>query len=271
MCSPLPQLPHEYFFTPNVARVQDHLDGGTDNYAADRDFALGLLEIAPWLPASVRVNRAHGPRILGCFTREFNIDQVLDLGCGLPHDDNLNLPDDVRRIVYVDSDPGVEAHARMVLAERHGTASLRADLRDMPALLGGGPVVLLDRSRPVGVLLHDVLPWMDDEAAHTVLEGLRTWLPSGSVLSVTHATTDMAPESMSALVRRYAQAGVSYRPRTAQEINGLLRSWTPAEADGPVTTGRWRRPAPLHQRLDHSHAYAVLVSPRPTSPGDRTP
>jgi hypothetical protein len=253
-------VPDGYFTRPTVARVQDCLDGGTDNYAADRDLARDLVAVAPWLPASVRVNRAHGPRVLACLTREYCIDQVIDLGCGLPHDDNRNLPDEVRRMVYVDCDPGVEAHARMVLAERHGTASVRADLKDMPALLAAGPIARLDRGRPIGVLLHDVLPWLGDETALTVLAELRAWLPAGSVLSVTHATTDTASEAMSSLTHLYAREGVGFRPRSEQQIRVLLGSWTPLEADGPVTTASWRHPAGLRPPWDPSHAYAFLAS-----------
>jgi hypothetical protein len=258
-------LPNGYFASPTVARVQDYLDGGTDNHPPDRDLAHDLVAAAPWLPASVRVNRAHGPRVLHCLTRKYGIDQVIDLGCGLPHDNNRYPPDEVHRMVYVDSDPGVDAHARMSLAERHGTASLRADLDDMPALLAAEPIARLDRGRPIGVLLHDVLPWISDETAHTALLALRSWLPAGSVLSLTHATTDMAPEAMAALTRLYEGAGIGFWPRSGEQIRDLLRSWTPLEADGPVTTASWRHPTPLHSRFDHSHAYAILASP-----GDRT-
>ncbi|MFD8947654.1 SAM-dependent methyltransferase [Streptomyces xanthophaeus] len=258
-------FPDDYFARPTVARLQDHLAGGTDNYRPDRDFARDLITVAPWLPASVRVNRAHGPRVLACLTREYGIDQVIDLGCGLPHDDNRYLPDEVRRMVYVDADPGVEAHARMVLAERHGTASLRADLGDMPALLAAGPIVQLDRGRPIGVLLHHVLPWIGDETVHAVLAELRSWLPAGSVLSVTHATTDMAPEAMTALTRLYEGAGIGFRPRSGQQIRDLLTSWASLEAGELRTTAAWRRPTYVHSRFDHSHAYAIIASP-----GDRT-
>lgn len=258
------QLPPGYFDQPNVARVQDHLAGGTDNYAADRDFALNLLETAPWLPASIRINRAHGPRILRHFTRELGIDQVIDLGCGLPHDDHASLPDAVRRIVYVDHDPGVAAHARMRLAERHGTAALHADFNDMPALLAADPVAQLDRTRPIGVLLHDVLPWISDALARTVLAALRAWLPLGSALSLTHATTDTAPGTMVGLSVHYARAGITFRPRTRQQIRDLLVSWTPLDGDF-VTTASWRRQA-LHPGFDHSHAYAILASPEDPAP-----
>ncbi|MGW4101739.1 SAM-dependent methyltransferase [Streptomyces sp. NPDC004976] len=243
-------FPDGYFKRPTVARVQDHLDGGTDNYLPDRDLARDLITAAPWLLASVRVNRAHGPRVLNCLTREYSIDQVIDLGCSLPHDDNRYLPDEVRRMVYVDSDPGVDAHARMVLAGRHGTVPPRADLEGMPALLAAGPIARLDRGRPIGVLLHDVLPWIGDETAHTVLGALRSWLPAGSVLSVTHATTDTAPEAMAALTRLYEGAGIGFRLRSGQQI----RSWTPLEANGPVTAASWRHPTCLHPHWDPSHA-----------------
>ncbi|MFD1829803.1 SAM-dependent methyltransferase [Streptomyces desertarenae] len=258
-------LPADYFATPSVARVQDHLDGGTDNYLVDREFAHGLRAVAPWLPASVRINRAHGPRILTFFARELGIDQVIDLGCGLPHDDHASLPDAVRRIVYVDHDPGVAAHARMSLAERHGTAALHADLKDMPALLAADRVARLDRTRPIGVLLHDVLPWISDEAARTALAALKGWLPPGSALSLTHATTDTAPDTMAGLAAHYARASIVFRPRTRQQIQDLVRPWTALDEGGPATTASWRRP-PLHPDLDHSHAYAILASP-----GDRTP
>ncbi|MFD4578071.1 SAM-dependent methyltransferase [Streptomyces sp. NPDC058417] len=247
--------------TPNAARLQDALDDGTDNYIVDRAFAERLLDVAPWLRASVRTNRAHGPQILDHFTREYGIDQVLDLGCGLPHDNNKYLPDAVRRIVYVDSDPDVDGHARMRLAERHGTASLLADLKNTPALLAAGPVARLDRSRPIGVLLHDVLPWIDDDTATAALAALRAWLPDGSVLSVTHATTDTDPEGMAALTRLYAEADIHFQPRSARQIHELLGSWTQVEDDGLVTTASWHQPVPLHDRFDLSHAYAILVSP----------
>ncbi|WP_093802109.1 SAM-dependent methyltransferase [Streptomyces sp. Wb2n-11] len=260
--------PSEIFLRPTVARVQDHLDGGRDNYTVDRELTRELLAVAPWLPASVRINRAHGPRILDCFTQQLGIDQVIDLGCGLPHDDHLSLPDAVRHIVYVDSDPMVEAHARMSLAERTGTASLLADLADMPALLAAAPIERLDRGRPIGVLLHDVLPWIGADTARTVLTALHDWLPPGSVLSLTHATGDFARQGQ--LVRLsgvYEKAGIAFRPRTSEGIKSLLGSWTLLDGCGLVTTATWRlpstttvRPPGPHTLFDHSHAYAALAT-----------
>ncbi|WP_060880419.1 hypothetical protein [Streptomyces scabiei] len=78
------------------------------------------------MPDSVPVNRPYEPRILS------NVSGCLgvDLRCVLPHDDYRQLPDAERHIVCDDSDPLVEGHARMVLAERTGTVSLLAMERD---------------------------------------------------------------------------------------------------------------------------------------------
>ncbi|MYR63634.1 hypothetical protein GTY54_48035 [Streptomyces sp. SID625] len=248
----------EWARTASVARICDHLDGGTDNYAADRAVGDELRTVAPWLPAAVRTNRAHGPRVLACLTRDYGVDQVVDLGCGLPHDDNRNVPDAVARILYVDHDPHVEGHARMVLAEREGTASLRADLRDMPALWDAEQITQLDHTRLIGVLLHDVLPWLSDYTARLVLTTLHARLPAGSVISLTHAVDEVGDAGgVRRLVDVYERAGIAFRPRTVQHIRALLSSWTLLE--DPVPTGAWRCPGvrPLHGH--DRHAYAVLA------------
>ncbi|MEV7157076.1 SAM-dependent methyltransferase [Streptomyces misionensis] len=246
--------------TPSVARIHDYLDGGTDCYNADRRVGDALLSVAPWLGASVRVNRAHWPRVLACLTREYSIDQVVDLGCGLPHDDHRHLPDAVRRIVYVDNDPRVESHARMMLAERGGTSSLQADLRDMPALLAAEKIQQLDHGRAIGVLLHDVLPWLDDSAARVVLTTLSDWLPSGSVVSLTHTHIAWNSRSEGQIIRLidvYERAGIPFYPRTKQQIRALLDSWT--LLDDLVPTAEWRCSSPYPLRDHYSHAYATLT------------
>ncbi|MEU6405296.1 SAM-dependent methyltransferase [Streptomyces sp. NPDC046985] len=266
-------IPPGYFERPAVVRVQDYFGGGKDHYAVDRQLGRTLRAVAPWLPGSVRVNRAHGARVLNHLSRELGIDQVIDLGCGLPHEGNRSLPDEVRRIVYVDSDPAVAAHARVCLAERSGTAALLADLTDLRALLAAGEIERLDHDRPIGVLLHDVLPWLDDESARAVVRTLHACLPQGSVLSLTHATGDLADEGqMRLLTEVYQRAGILFRPRTGAAVQALLGPWTPLDGRTPAATAAWRPPSAafnpppfLRPGSDHSHAYALLVTT-----GDRT-
>ena len=68
------------------------------------------------------------------------------------------------RVLYVDNDPIVLAHARALLTSspEGETAYLDADLRDTGEVLAGA-ARLLDLSRPVGVMLVAVLHMLRDE------------------------------------------------------------------------------------------------------------
>ncbi|MFI1312412.1 SAM-dependent methyltransferase [Streptomyces albidoflavus] len=269
-----PALPANFFERPAVARLQDYLDHGRDNYLPDRQLAHQLLAAAPWVRDSVRINRTHGARVLDYFSAGLGIDQVVDLGCGLPHEHNNRRSTTFRRMVYVDNDPVVEAHARMVLAEPDGADTVLADLTDVPALAASSPFAELDHHKPVGILLHDVLPWLDDRTARTTLRMLHGHLPPRSVLSLTHATGDFAhPDQVQRLVETFEHAGMPFRPRSPAAIEDLLGPWEPLDGHGLVATADWQPPralvAPpplLHAQRGLSHAYATLVTT-----GDRTP
>ncbi|MEU8963441.1 SAM-dependent methyltransferase [Streptomyces sp. NPDC048491] len=124
-------------------------------------------------------------------------------------------------------------------------------------------IAKLERDRPIAVLLHDVLPYLGDDDANTLLEALTDWLPLGSVLSLTHTTADFAREAlMEDLVGLYADVGISFRPRTAAQVRTLLAAWTILDGGELVTTAEWHSPS-TYARLDQSHAYAAIATPPP--------
>ena len=138
----LPLLPTAGNLTvPNPARVYDALLGGKDNFAADRAVADKLAAAKPALRHNVRANRAYLGRVVRYLASEAGIRQFLDLGTGLPSLDNTHeVAQRVAlesRIVYVDNDPIVIAHARaMLVSSREGaTAYLSADIRDPESIL----------------------------------------------------------------------------------------------------------------------------------------
>ncbi|MFF4051946.1 SAM-dependent methyltransferase [Streptomyces chartreusis] len=268
-------LPENWFLRPAVARIDDYLSGGRENYAADRELAHLLVQSAPWLPDMVVINQRHRPRTVNILARELGITQFLDLGCGLPsswsrelqlHDPALTYEAAVgvhaaARVVYVDSDPAVCAHARAMLGTTTATASLQADICWIDELLDHPKIhATLDRTQPIAVLVHDLLPWVTDEAAHTAMAVLQDWLAAGSAISVTHATTDMAPDAMTSLVGHYATAGITYRPRPLDHIRSLLGPW-PALTPGLVPTAHWRAGSVrCLPSAEHSHAYAAVIT-----------
>ncbi|MCZ1012224.1 SAM-dependent methyltransferase [Streptomyces lydicus] len=223
---------------PSVAHVDDYLWGGDEHFLADRELADRLLRVAPWLSDMVRINRLHGHHVVTALAHK-GIRQILNLGCGLPPHINQRKRHDPPttfesasavhaappRVVYVDSDPVVYGHANMVLAEHKGTAAVRADIRQMDQLLTHPQLQLLDHSEPILVLAHNLLTWVNHEAAEEAMTCLRGWLPAGSYISVTHATTDMDPKTMKALANHYVDAGIDFQPRSGAQIQALLGPW----------------------------------------------
>ncbi|MGW0844190.1 SAM-dependent methyltransferase [Streptomyces sp. NPDC002787] len=267
-------LPEGWFLHPAVARINDYLMGGCDNYAVDRELAQLLVNWAPWLRAMVAINQRHRPHAVTALACDLGITQFLDLGCGLPsrwsrglqrHEPALTYEaaravHTDARVVYVDNDPMVCAHARVVLDTNGFTASLQADICHIGEMFDRPEMQTLDRSRPIGVLVHDLLPWVSDEAAETAMAALRDWLPAGSAISVTHAAADLAPMMMQDVIAHYGAVGIEYRPRTLKHIKALLAPWAPLPP-GIVPTAHWRvRDNRRTRSGEHSYAYAAVVT-----------
>ncbi|MFE7276888.1 SAM-dependent methyltransferase [Streptomyces sp. NPDC057623] len=268
-------LPRDCFLRPSVARIDNFMTGGTDNYDVDRKLARGLVQLAPWLPHMVAINERHRPHAVSVLARELGISQFLDLGCGLAsayssklqrHD--LATPFEAAvgvhaaaRVVYVTYDPVVSAHARTISDVNEATEALQADVCRTEDLLAHPKIqAIFDHTSPIGVLVHDLLPWVADEVAAATMAVLRSWLPAGSAISLTHASTDRDPQAMKSLVDGYAEAGIAYRPRPLEQVRSLLSPWH-VLPPGLVPTAQWLagsiRGLPS---TEYSHAYAAIVT-----------
>jgi hypothetical protein len=194
---------------PNPARVYDALLGGKDNYAADRVVADKLAAAKPALRPNVRANRAYLGRVVRYLAAEAGIRQFLDLGTGLPSLDNTHevAQGAARdsRIVYVDNDPVVLAHARALLVStREGaTAYLQADIRD-PATILEQATAILDFSKPVAVMLLGVLYMIPDaELPYDAVDAYVDALVPGSYLAISHPASDVDAEAAAEAAREY--------------------------------------------------------------------
>jgi hypothetical protein len=165
---------------------------GKDNFAADREAIGGLLKAVPNARTGARENRAFLGRAVRFLAEEAGIRQFLDIGTGMPTAGNTHEVAQAAapacRIVYVDNDPVVLAHARALLRSAAGGVSfLDADARD-PASVIDGARQTLDLTRPVAVVMIDILNFLPDPVA--VMAGLLAPLPSGSYLAVMQPTAD---------------------------------------------------------------------------------
>ncbi|HCU97235.1 MAG TPA: methyltransferase, partial [Actinobacteria bacterium] len=100
---------------PSTARLYDYYLGGKDNFPADRELAERLLAEVPEIRIAARENRAFLQRAVRYLVAEAGIRQIVDVGTGLPTAGNVHeIAQKIEpgcRVVYVDHDPVVMAHA----------------------------------------------------------------------------------------------------------------------------------------------------------------
>jgi SAM-dependent methyltransferase len=194
---------------PHAARVYDYMLGGTTNFEVDRaaaEQAAALVGGMDRIRSEVRANRAFLGRAVRWLIHEAGIRQFLDIGTGIPSDDNVHAvalreaPD--ARVVYVDHDPIVLAHAHLLLkdAPAGSTTYLQADFRDPEDIVerAGAP---LDLSQPVAVMLVGLLHhFRDADKPGELVARLLRRVPPGSYLVVSHLAGDIHAEG-------YVEAG----------------------------------------------------------------
>jgi hypothetical protein len=141
------------------------------------------------------------------------IRQFLDIGTGLPTVNNTHevaqstVPE--CRIVYVDNDPLILAHARALLtsAPEGVTDYIHADLRE-PDLILAEAARTLDLTQPVALMLLGIINHiMDTDQAHAIVHRLLDALPSGSYLVMSHPTTEVDADVMGEVVRQWNEGG----------------------------------------------------------------
>jgi S-adenosyl methyltransferase len=182
------------------ARRYNYWLGGKDNFAADRASGDAIEATFPTIRLAALENRRFLQRSVRYLVGE-GVRQFLDIGTGLPTAGNTHetaqdiAPDS--RIVYVDNDDLVLAHARAMLTShpRGQTAYIHADLSQPAAILADDTLnATLDLSQPVAVLLVAVLHFLrDDDVARAAVTSLVDAMASGSYLVISHASSQLLP------------------------------------------------------------------------------
>jgi len=231
---------------PHPARVYSYWLGGKDHGPADREAAKEVMLHRPEVVAGARANRHFLARVVRFLAAERGIRQFLDIGTGLPAPDNTHeVAQSIApecRIVFVDNDPVVLAHARALLTSTPEGACgyVDADLRDTPAVLREAAAVL-DFTQPAAVLLLAVLHFVPDteDPAH-IVAALAGGLAPGSFIALSHLTGDFAPAAVTSGVGAYTTlVPTALVPRTHTQIEALFGG-LPLVAPGVVPVNAWR-------------------------------
>jgi O-methyltransferase involved in polyketide biosynthesis len=234
---------------PQTARIWNYWLGGKDNFPVDRAVGDQILEAFPAIVENARASRAFLVRAVRYLAGEAGIRQFLDIGTGLPTANNTHevaqrvAPES--RIVYVDNDPVVLAHARALLTStpEGATAYADADLRDPDAILREAARTL-DPNRPIAVMLMGILGHIPgDDQARSIVGRLMDAVPSGSYLTMNDGT-DTSEEVVEAARIWNQSANPTYHLRSPERIARFFDGLELVEP-GVVSPPRWRpEPSP---------------------------
>jgi hypothetical protein len=230
---------------PNVARVWNYLVGGRDNFDADRKAARQLIASAPVMEHVGIASRAFLCRAVTYLAGEARIRQFLDVGTGIPAAGNTHeVAQEVApesKIVYVDNDPVVLAHARAMLrsAPEGATSYVDASARE-PAKILQQARSTLSLGEPAAVILIDILNFIPDDAeVRSILSVLMDAMVSGSYLAIMQPASDIDSELPEAQRRWNQIAKTPVALRDLAEVTAWFDGLDLVEP-GIVAVPEWR-------------------------------
>jgi hypothetical protein len=259
---------------PNVGRVANYLDGGRDNFEADRKAAKSLVAAAPVIGSIAPAWHAFHRRAVRYLVREAGVRQFLHIAIALAvsnyADEFIWSVDPACRIAVVGSDPQVLAHARALMRSEHDGAAghprgaigyVHAEVTDPGAIVAGARE-MLDFSQPVAIALPFMLGFVADSAAAAgIVSALADAVPSGSHVVIHHIASEMNP-ALAAAARRWNQ--VSSQPitlRSKHEVASLVTGLD-LVPPGVVPISEWR-PAPGDPHSEEVIPLHAVVARKP--------
>ncbi|MGD1219044.1 SAM-dependent methyltransferase [Streptomyces krungchingensis] len=229
---------------PHPARVYDWYLGGKDNYPVDEELGRHIMSLDPGAERAARSNRWFMQRATRHVVGAAGIRQFLDVGTGIPTEPNLHqiaqrTAADAR-VVYVDNDPIVLAHAGALLrgTPQGVTEYVQADLREPEKILAEAGRVL-DFDRPIALSLIALMHFIADESgAYELVETLVDALAPGSCLALSAMTADFEPENVRRGIEMYAKGGVTLVGRSHAQVGRFFKGLDLAEP-GIVSVKDW--------------------------------
>ncbi|WP_017616556.1 SAM-dependent methyltransferase [Nocardiopsis salina] len=233
------------------ARIWNYWMGGKDHYPVDREAGDQVIQHFPDIVDLARSSREFLIRAVTHLTTDAGVRQFLDIGTGMPTADNTHevaqsiAPES--RVVYVDNDPLVLAHARALLVgtSEGATDYVHADVRDPDTILEHASRTL-DLDRPVALMLMGILGHVPDDEVLPIVRRLLDALPSGSYLA-SYDGTNTSEAYNRAIEIGNEQGDVPYLLRSPEAIEARFEGLELLDP-GVVPCPLWRpRPVEVGQ------------------------
>jgi hypothetical protein len=252
-----------------AARVYDYLLGGVDNFEVDRQAAERMYASAGGVEAArrrVRAQRDFLGRAVRYLAGEVGIRQFLDLGTGIPNADNVHGVAQATvadaRVVYVDHDPVVLAHAHTLedSTPQGATTFIYGDLRDHEEILRRAAETL-DFTEPIAIVIVGTLHhFRDDEHPEEFVRAYLGAVPSGSYLVLDNIGKELEDTAkLGEVMEDFPNAEFTLVPRTRAELMRFFEG-TELVEPGLVYVDHWR---PDGRLPDYETRHACGVGRKP--------
>ncbi|WP_033342769.1 SAM-dependent methyltransferase [Catenuloplanes japonicus] len=238
---------------PHAARIWNYWMGGTDNFPADRAAGNAVVRVYPEIAAMARLSRGFLIRVVRFLAAEAGIRQFLDVGTGLPTMQNTHEVAPGARVVYVDNDPLVLAHARALLTDE-SVRYVHADYHEPETILREAARTL-DFRQPVAVMFMGVMGYEPDlEVVRTIVARMMAETTPGSHL-VFWDGTNTTPAVVEGAKRLAESGGVPYILRSPSDLATVFAGLSMVEP-GLTQISGWRPASPEVEPID---AYGAVA------------
>ncbi len=181
---------------PHSARIWNYWMGGKDYYEIDQMAGDAAVEVYPDVIRMAVQSRQFLVRVVDHLA-QVGVDQFLDIGTGLPTMQDIHqiaqaiIPKS--KVIYVDNDPLVLAHARALLTATTAegvTTYIDSDYHFPEQIISDARTVL-DFGRPIAVMFMGVLGYASSyDDMVRIVRTVMGAMPSGSYLALWDGTDD---------------------------------------------------------------------------------
>jgi hypothetical protein len=227
---------------PNAGRIYDYLLGGHHNFEVDRKGAEQIVQLMPFIPKFVRLQRWCLQDIAGELTEKRGYDTIIDFASGLPTNDHIHhvVPAGTT-VIYSDYDPVVVEYAREILAGTPNVHYFLADARQPEELLNRAEVQeILKGKRDVALVSWGVATFLSDEEIAHIARVLHNWAGPKATWVFNAQGADMNPNDPASIhvVQIYKGMGQPTYSRSLAEYEKIVSPWR-ADAQGFISLLQW--------------------------------
>jgi hypothetical protein len=225
----VPEEPSLFLDTnlPNMARIFDYLGGGSAHFESDREAAAQMIVLIPSLKKWVRLRRAFIQEAVLQLTSE-GFFQYLDLGSGMPSDDQIHQFTPTSRVIYSDINPVAVSYGNSLFNDLPLVDYILGDAIDVEAIFNHSVVKkVINLEDKVAIGLNALLLFLSPEYNKQLAQALYQWAPEGSKLFLvfqTRADIEL-PERYEQFVELTKKAGLPLHIYPLDHYIDVLQPW----------------------------------------------